>query len=54
MGQTPRLGREESSRDGRVLGCDAVAVERGQREDLVALADLTHVLRGLGDAGELI
>jgi hypothetical protein len=55
MRQAPRFRREERSRDGRVLGGDAVAVERGQREDLVALAEVTHVRRDLGDdAGEFI
>ena len=52
---TPRLRCEAPSRDGRVLGGDAVAVERGQREDLVALADVTHVGRDRrDDPGELV
>jgi len=47
--QPARLRRQCGRREDGVLGGDAVAIERGEREDQVALRDFAHVRRDPGD-----
>src|SRR5207249_3678099 len=49
-----RLGGEEAGRDGRILGRDFVAVERGQGVDALPDRDLVDFGRDRDDAGELV